>query len=215
MAGAVSAEIDQATTDERVRLAMKLGALLEGGSLGGGPFPEGDSGTSFGPFQIHLPAHPGVSAGQAQDPSWAVRYMLGEYRAAVASVSDSLWSSDPKSAAALAAFRAERPAVMYPADRIDRAWRALKTGALGGIAAGLGKVADFASDPAGAVKGAVASAFQEATRPLVTGARNVAVTGAFLALGLALVGMGAWRAVGPTVKRAARAGASAAKVAAV
>src|SRR6266567_3344693 len=61
---AVGAAVYAATPNQNTRIAMILGALLEGGSLNG-PWAVGDNGTSFGPWQIHLPAHPGVSAAQA------------------------------------------------------------------------------------------------------------------------------------------------------
>lgn len=185
---------------------MKLGALLEGGSLGGGPFPVGDTGTSYGPFQIHLPAHPGVSAAEASTPTFAVQYMLDAYRRAVATVSPQLWESDPKHAAALAAYRAERPRDMYPGSRIEAAWKALQSGGgiLGGITSRVGDVVDFARDPAGAVRQAIGDAFQSATRPLLAGARNTAIITAFTGLGLLLIGMGAWQAFGPTIKRGAK-----------
>lgn len=212
----VAAEIDRLTSDARVRLAMKLGALLEGGSLGGGPFPVGDTGTSYGPFQIHLPAHPGVSAAEASTPTFAVQYMLDSYLRAVASVSPQLWESDPKHAAALAAYRAERPRSMYPGSRIDAAWKALQSGGLlSGVANVAGNVVDFARDPVGAVRQAIGDAFQSATRPLLAGARNTAIITAFSGLGLVLIGMGAWQAFGPAVKRAGKVAASVATKGAV
>lgn len=36
---------------------------------GGNPQAVGDQGTSYGLWQIHLPAHPGITAAQAQDPT--------------------------------------------------------------------------------------------------------------------------------------------------
>ena len=117
---------------------MALGALLEGGSLGAGPFPTGDQGTSPGPFQIHLPAHPGVTVGQAQNPTSAVAFMLPEYTGAVSQVPASLWTTNPQQAAERAAMLAERPAVDYYTSRpgaVQSAWAsvqsALATGNLG------------------------------------------------------------------------------------
>lgn len=111
-------QVFNATSNAHVRLAMLLGAQLEGGSLGGpGSFGVGDQGTSFGPFQIHLPAHPGVSAAQASDPTFAVKYMEPAYAAAAAQVPASLWQTSPENAAEQTAFIAERPAQDYFASR--------------------------------------------------------------------------------------------------
>lgn len=98
------------TSNTRVREAMLLGSDLESSWS---TTAVGDQGTSFGPFQIHLPAHPGVTSAEAENPSWAAHYMLGAYEAGVNSVSPSLWSSNPELAAEEAAFAAERPAQNY------------------------------------------------------------------------------------------------------
>ena len=99
---------------------MRLGALLEGGSLAG-PWPSGDHGVSHGPFQINSSVHP-VSYAQANDPAYAVAYMQQKYRDGVAKVPSALWQSNPAGAAALAAYYAEAPAVMYPLDRVTAAF---------------------------------------------------------------------------------------------
>ena len=112
MGDTVTAAIQQvAGGNQRLALAMETGAGLEGGL--GPSFAVGDSGTSFGPFQIHLPAHPGVSAAQASDPYFAANYMKGAYEAAVNAIPDSLWTSNPERAAEQAAYMAERPAQDY------------------------------------------------------------------------------------------------------
>lgn len=36
----------------------------------------GDNGTSFGVFQIHLPAHPDITKEQALDPKWSTEWSL-------------------------------------------------------------------------------------------------------------------------------------------
>jgi soluble lytic murein transglycosylase-like protein len=36
----------------------------------------GDKGTSFGVYQIHLPAHPTVTKEQALDPHWAIEWSM-------------------------------------------------------------------------------------------------------------------------------------------
>lgn len=131
-----------ATKDVRVRAGMALGALLEGGSLGAGPFPTGDQGTSPGPFQIHLPAHPGVSVAQAQNPLSAVAFMLPEYVGAVARVPASLWTSNPQQAAEQTAMLAERPAQDYYTSRpgaVQSAWKTVTSSlATGNLSAGAG-----------------------------------------------------------------------------
>ena len=135
MATKLEQEIDKATSDWRMRLALRLGALLEGGSLSG-PWASGDNGVSHGPYQINSSVHD-VSHAQANDPAFAVRYMLAEYQAGVARVTEEspgLWDSDPALAAARAAFYAERPRVMYPIERIRE-----RFGELASWLAGLGK----------------------------------------------------------------------------
>lgn len=39
----------------------------------------GDSGTSYGIAQIHLPAHPDISKKQALDPYWSLTWMANEW----------------------------------------------------------------------------------------------------------------------------------------
>lgn len=111
--------INRQASNGRVRLAMLMGGMLESGL---NPLAVGDNGKSHGIFQIFLTAHPDVTAAQARDPEFAVRFMLPAYTAGVSKVDTALWNSNPKQAAALAAFYAERPKVMYPQTRIDNAW---------------------------------------------------------------------------------------------
>lgn len=118
--------IQRATGDINVQRAMLMGSALEGGWTS--PYPVGDHGTSLGPFQIHLPAHPEVTAAQANDPDFAVSYMLPAYESAVSRVGQ---INDAQSAA-LAAFYAERPAVMYPSKRYDAAWNGVLNPSVGG-----------------------------------------------------------------------------------
>jgi len=108
--------------------AMLLGSRMESGWNAGAV---GDQGTSFGPFQIHLPAHPGVSSQEAENPAWAVNFMKPAYQNGVNKVPSSLWTSNPSLAAATAAFFAERPAVMYAAKTIAADWPFVQS-ALGG-----------------------------------------------------------------------------------
>jgi cell wall-associated NlpC family hydrolase len=119
---ALEQAIDKYAGDDRdLALAMRVGALLEGGSLTG-PWASGDQGQSHGPYQIYQGAHAGrISVQDSLDPDAATRYMLADYRAGVNRVRSEypgLFQSDPYKAAALAAFYAERPAAMYPEQRI-------------------------------------------------------------------------------------------------
>lgn len=119
MPGSVVSAIMAATTSAQLRAAMLMGARLESGwnlqSVG-------DQGTSFGPFQIHLPAHPGVSQAQAMDAAWATAYMMPAYQNGVNKVPASMWGTNPAQAAALAAFYAERPANMYSTSNYMADW---------------------------------------------------------------------------------------------
>jgi hypothetical protein len=46
---------------------------------GWNPRAVGDHGTSFGLSQIHLPAHPDITAKQAEDPKFAIDYMASTF----------------------------------------------------------------------------------------------------------------------------------------
>lgn len=131
--------INRVSSNARVRLAMLMGAYLESGW---NPNAVGDSGNSHGPFQIHLPAHPGVTAAQAKDPNFAAQYMLKAYEAGVNRVDPAMWNSNPAIAAATAAFYAERPKVMYPGDRITKAWPTVNSAWSGGDTSGVGGAVD-------------------------------------------------------------------------
>lgn len=103
-----------ATTNLRIREAMLLGSSLEGGWTA--PFPPGDQGTSFGPYQMHIGGAltaSGLSPAQANDAVLATKAMLPAYTRGVLSVPDSLWQSNPQHAAEQAAMVAERPAQDY------------------------------------------------------------------------------------------------------
>jgi hypothetical protein len=122
---AVGRAVYAATNNAGVRTAMILGSYLEGGW--NPPYGVGDGGTSFGPFQIHLPAHPGVTRSEAEDTNFAVKYMLPGYTATTLGGAVGL----SKMGAASAAFRAERPAHMYDSSRVDAAWAAMHGAASG------------------------------------------------------------------------------------
>jgi hypothetical protein len=122
---ALEQAIDAASSDPRVRQAMRMAAMLEGGNLDGG-WGVGDQGQSFGPYQIHLPAHPGMNAQTATDPTAATRYMVGAFSKAVTRVPTDLWQTDPMRASALAAYYSEKPYEMYSEDRIRDRWNVLQ-----------------------------------------------------------------------------------------
>lgn len=132
---------------------MLMGSLLEGGWTD--PFPAGDHGTSFGPFQIHLPAHPGVSSGQANDPTFAVNYMLAAYRDGVQRAGGAATAEQ----AARAAFYAERPAAMYSANRYNSLWSQVTAAMSGAPIGGAGGGDPTASDSSG-IPGVLRSIFQ-------------------------------------------------------
>lgn len=113
------------TGDPQLQAAMALGSRLEGGW--GPAYGVGDLGTSFGPYQIHLPAHPGVTEAEASDPVWATHYMGGSYQGGLGAVGQAAWA-EPESAAEQVAYHAERPAEDYVTARgqaaVDTAWAA-------------------------------------------------------------------------------------------
>lgn len=123
----IDAIIAATKDDVRIQEAMLLGSDLESGLSKN---EVGDHGTSFGPFQIHLPAHPGVSPTQAQDPTFAAKFMLPAYTSAVNAQGDSLWSTNPELAAEKAAVAAERPARSYIASAgqstVDAKWNEIE-----------------------------------------------------------------------------------------
>jgi len=101
--------------------AMWMGAALETSlqnvaQYGGGP-GRGYFQIESGPGGSHMGQ---LSEADAFDPVKACEFMAGDYRAAVGTVTD--YTSDPAGALATVAFHAERPAVMYPRDRIDAAY---------------------------------------------------------------------------------------------
>ena len=102
------------TQNLRARQSMLLGSALEGGW--NSPFPVGDQGTSFGPFQMHqggLLDSSGLTPQQAENPSQAVAAMLPYYDNAINQISDKEWNTNPQHAAEQAARIAESPAQDY------------------------------------------------------------------------------------------------------
>lgn len=121
--GGLEAAIDEATDDPKLRQVMRMAALLEGGNLEGG-WGVGDGGLSFGPYQIYTKVH-NVTRQQAEDPRFAVQYMLPEFRRAMAEHGAN-WDADPMGTAAEVIYRAERPAKRYDPTRVQAAWQRLQ-----------------------------------------------------------------------------------------
>jgi hypothetical protein len=222
VANAVVDAINAAVSDERTRLAMLMGSYLESGWNASSV---GDNGTSFGPFQMHIGGaltSSGLSPEQAKNPELATRAMLGEYQGAVNKVSDSLWNSNPRQAAALAAYYAERPAQMYPSARINEAWRAMTSGGGGGIIGTAKGIAGnigglFTGSTEGKIGAAIGGAAQSTGEKVVGAIWNtVGAKVLFVGLGLGLVGLGAYQTFKPQLRaagdRAAELGGIAAKV---
>ncbi len=80
------------TKNLRTREAMLLGSGLEGGWAS--PYPVGDQGTSFGPYQMH-DGRGGLSQKQAENARTATKSMMPSYESAVNQISDQLWNTDP------------------------------------------------------------------------------------------------------------------------
>lgn len=106
------------TKNLRTRESMLLGSGLEGGWSS--PYPVGDNGTSFGPYQMHeggaLTAL-GLTPAQAENALTATKAMLPAYQNAVNQISDAKWKNDPESAAEQTAVIAEKPSQDYFASR--------------------------------------------------------------------------------------------------
>jgi hypothetical protein len=122
---------------------MGLGALMEGGTLGWGPFASGDSGQSHGPFQIYQVAHHDITVAESENPDYAVRYMEHAYEAAVKKVPESLWRTNPELASERAAFLAERPLKdYYQTEDVHAKWAQLQ-----------GKIPGLKRQPVGKLSG--------------------------------------------------------------
>lgn len=156
---------------------------------------------SYGPFQINLHSHPGVTESQAKDPIFAVRFMLPSYASAVAKVSDQLWQSDPKNAAALAAFYAERPAKMYAQSRVDNVWADMQANNYGTGQADSGSANPGTGTTGTGTAGGVQSIGIPGAGAIGDKVREVTLTAVFVLGGVAVVGLGLYRSVAPVVKR--------------
>jgi hypothetical protein len=122
--------LGQSNVPPNVMLAELVGSYLESSW---NPSAVGDQGTSVGPYQIHLPAHPGVTSAEASDPVWSTAFMTPAYEAAAAQIPSTLWQSDPEQAAEQTAVLAERPAQTYYAARGQGSVDAAYTAALGAL----------------------------------------------------------------------------------
>lgn len=192
---AVTDSIMSHTSDPNVRAAMLMGAFLESGANANSV---GDQGTSFGPFQIHLPAHPGVTAQQAQDPQFAVAFMLPAYQNGVSQVPSSLWQTNPALAAATAAFKAERPLNMYAASSYNANWSKV-IAVLGGNTTlgggGTGSVAPPTTGGAATDTASVSGTIVQSFYPVL----NAIWMAGLIAGGIAIVGVGVYLLVTGTV----------------
>lgn len=110
----VPAAVLKQTNNLRLRQSMLLGSSLEGGW--NAPYPVGDQGTSFGPYQMHeggALTQFGLTPSQAENASTATKYMLPVYASAVNQISDKEWKDNPEQAAEQSAVIAENPAQDY------------------------------------------------------------------------------------------------------
>lgn len=173
--------------------AMLLGSSFEGGW--GPTFATGDQGTSYGPFQIHLPAHPGVTPTEAEDPAWATSYMLPAYEAGVKSVPGSEWQSNPELAAEQAAVAAERPARSYldsyGSATLNQHWSSVQ-GAL------TGKTLPASSGGGSPSSGSSSSASLTAFNPFSSSDwKTIVFEGIFIAAGVGLIVLGIFKTASP------------------
>lgn len=136
MAETVRQAIERYAPNKRIARALMLGALFEGGSLGHGPFPSGDSGHSRGPFQENDLYH-NYNHKKIQNPDYAVQYILPAYQAAYRKVPKELWHTNPELAAERVAFLAEHPKYdyyrTYGASGVHARWEQV-TGKVGKLA---------------------------------------------------------------------------------
>lgn len=174
MGNAVVDAILAATTDPHLRASMLMGTKLESGW---NPNAVGDSGWSFGPYQIYLKAHPSVTPAQAKDPAWSTNYMMGAYKKALGAVPQSLWSSNPALAAATVAFKAERPKVMYASSKITANWpdvqKALNGQSVSGPVTGIDGTTGGSAAPGSDLLG-IQGTITDIQQDFITGAMKVA-----------------------------------------
>lgn len=209
--GAVGKAVYAATSSAGLRNSLLLGAYMEGGW--NPPFPMGDNGTSFGPFQMHIGGaltSAGYTRAQAEDPTLAVKAMIPAYRGAGGDL-----LGITKNGAARVAFLAERPAQMYPQSRIDAGWAAMHgqqtgtTGKAGSEAPGFTNPFGGLTNPLDAVKNLVGD-LEKAGAFLSKPATWIRI-GEFV-VGAALIIAGLSSLARPLAEPAAKAGIKIAKV---
>lgn len=153
-----------------------VGAAIELAESGGNPKAVGDQGTSYGLWQIHLPAHPDVSVACAEDPVCATKAAFG------ISSRGTNWA--PWSTFTSGAYRQylggtdSLPPLPNPAQA---------AGDIGGALQGLaGSIAGIPAGIANAALGGVESTTKAASTDLQVWAKRNAVA-LFVALAVALV----------------------------
>lgn len=120
------------SSDNEVRAAMLMGSWFE--SSWNENATESGGGGGEGAFQLS-PGGPTHTSAQAFSPSASASIMLSAYEAAVKSIPQSLWTSNPEMAAEEAAVAAEKPQQSYLSsygqNAVNTAWSNTES-ALGG-----------------------------------------------------------------------------------
>ena len=171
------------TTDSEVRAAMLMGSWFE--SSWNENATQG-AGGGEGAFQLS-PGGPGHTSAQAYSPTASAQIMLPAYQAAVKSIPQSLWTSNPELAAEQAAVAAERPAHSYLSSygqqAVNTAWTNTES-ALGGNTS-------FTSS---ATPGTSSSGISNALGSLgISDLSDMVERGGLIILGAVLVFIGIWR----------------------
>jgi len=109
---AIVAAVKSVTSNKNVQIAMLMGSALESSQR-----LNAEGGGGYGPWQIQLSAHPGITQAQAENAMTAARLMAGgaitEGYIQATAQQGSLWQTNPMLAAVTAAYDAERPAAPY------------------------------------------------------------------------------------------------------
>lgn len=201
-----------ATKNLRLREAMLLGSGLEGGWTS--PYPVGDNGTSFGPYQMHeggaLTAL-GLTPAQAENARTATKAMLPSYSNAVNQISPTLWQQDPEKAAEQAAVIAEAPAQDYYATHgnsgVNAVWKNTQNvlsgkNSLGGNPTQQGQTTSIITSLLGGL-------FGGAIGNIGGDLRDWLERGGLIIFGAMLCLVGIWILAQPSVKKATEEGVSA------
>lgn len=175
------------TSDNEVRAAMLMGSWFESGWNANSTQTGGGGGE--GAFQLS-PGGPTHTSAQAFSPSASVSIMLPAYQAAVKSIPQSLWTSNPEMAAEQAAVAAEKPAQSYLASHgqsaVDAAWSNVES-ALGGNSTFTSSSASTGGTVAGGVLSAGLSSLG------ITSLSDTVERGGLIVLGAILVIVGIWK----------------------